>query len=79
MENGWLIVGGILALVVIVNIGLALSALRGRERGKATVFDRSLRYIRNPWAEENKALSELRQRVSDLEESDDGQSPPNPG
>ena len=79
MENGWLIVGGILALVVIVNVGLALSALRGRDRGQATAFDRSLRYIRNPWADEDKSLSELRQRVSDLEESDDGQPPPDPG
>jgi hypothetical protein len=79
MQNGWLIAGGILIAVLVVNIGLAISALRGRHRSNENVLDRSLRVIRNPWADEDKALSELHQLVSDLEESDAGQQPPGSG
>ena len=71
MEDGWVIVCGVLALVIMVNVGLALSALRGRNRGQAAALDRSVRFLRDPWAEETRSLSELHQRVTDLREADD--------
>ncbi len=75
MDDGWLIVCGVLALVVMINVGLALSALRGQNRGQAAALDRSVRYLRDPWADETRSLSELHQRVAELEEADDKPTP----
>ena len=70
-----MIVCGVLALVIMVNVGLALSALRGRNRGQAAALDRSVRFLRDPWADETRSLSELHQRVTDLKETDDRSTP----
>ena len=68
MENGWLIVCGVVTFVILVNVGLAISALRGTRSGQAGALDRAVRYIRDPWAAEDTALSELRRQVASLEE-----------
>lgn len=71
MESGWLIVCGVVTLVILINVGLALSALRAVNSGQASTLDRALRYIRNPWASEDQALSDLRRSIASLEEDRD--------
>lgn len=71
MESGWLIVCGVVTFIILVNVGLALSALRAAKDGQASALDRAVRYIRNPWAAEDQALTELRRSVATLEENHD--------
>jgi hypothetical protein len=71
MDSGWLIVCGVVTFVILVNVGLALSALRAQRGQQASTLDRVMRYIRNPWAAEDQALSELRRSVATLEENPD--------
>jgi hypothetical protein len=71
VENGWLIVCGVVTVVILINVGLALSALRAAKSGQADTIDRAVRYIRDPWASEDRALSELRRSVASLEENRD--------
>jgi len=71
MESGWLIVCGVITFVILVNVGLALSALRGANSNQANAFDRAVHYVRDPWAAEDQALSELHRTVATLEEARD--------
>ena len=71
MDSGWLIVCGVVTFVILVNVGLALSALRAQRGQQASTLDRVMRYIRNPWAAEDRALSELRRSVATLDENPD--------
>ena len=71
MESGWLIVCGVVTFVILVNVGLALSALRGANSNQASTMDRAVRYIRDPWAAEDQALSELHRSVAALEKTRD--------
>jgi hypothetical protein len=66
-NNGLLIVIGVIALVILFNIGLALSFLRNRGRGQIVLFRDTLRDMLNPWKDEDEALSELREKVANLE------------
>ena len=66
-DNGLLIVIGVVALVVLFNIGLALSFLRNRGKGQMILFRDTLKEMVNPWKDEDEALSELREKVADLE------------
>jgi Mn-containing catalase len=70
-DNGLLIVIGVVALVVLFNIGLALSFLRNRSTRQIIMFQDTLKKITNPWKEEDEALSELRDMVSNLETDED--------
>ena len=71
MESGWLIVCGVVTFVILVNVGLALSALRGANSNQASTMDRAVRYIRDPWAAGDQALSELHRSVAALEKTRD--------
>lgn len=66
-NNGLLIVIGVIALVILFNIGLALSFLRNRGKGQIILFRDALRDMANPWKDEDEALSELREKVANLE------------
>ncbi len=70
-DNGLLIVIGILALVVLFNVGLALSFLRNRGTKQLFQFQDTLKKMANPWKEEDEALSELREKVANLETDED--------
>ena len=66
-NNGLLIVIGVVALVVLFNVGLALSFLRNRGKGQIILFRDTLKKMANPWKDEEEALSELREKVANLE------------
>lgn len=66
-NNGLLIVIGVIALVVLFNIGLALSFLRNRGSGQILLFRDTLKKMANPWKDEDETLSELREKVANLE------------
>lgn len=70
-DSGLLIVIGVVALVVLFNIGLALSFLRNRGTRQIIMFQDTLKKMANPWKEEDEALSELREKVSSLESDED--------
>lgn len=53
-----------LLIVVAVNAGLILAVRRG---GEVDLLRRASKAARNPWAEQEGALGELRERVSQLE------------
>ncbi|HEY45256.1 MAG: hypothetical protein AMJ88_04370 [Anaerolineae bacterium SM23_ 63] len=69
-NNGLLIVIAIVALVILFNIGLALSFLRNRGKGQIFIFQDTLKKMANPWKDEDEALSELREKVANLESDD---------
>jgi len=71
-NNGWLIVIAILAFVILINIGLALSFIRRMKSKPKAVFRDSINEMLNPWKKEDEALEELRQRVDDLKSRDGG-------
>jgi len=66
-NNGLLIAIGVITLVVLFNIGLALSFLRNRGKGQIILFQETLKKMVNPWKDEDEALSELREKVANLE------------
>ena len=56
-----------LLIVVLVNGGLILSVRRGGTHRQIEMLRRAAKAARHPWAEQDKAISELRERVSQLE------------
>ncbi len=67
INNGLLIVIAVVALVILFNIGLALSFLRNRGKGQIVLFRDAIQKMINPWKDEDEALSELREKVANLE------------
>ena len=65
-NSGLLVVIGVIALVILFNVGIALSFLRNRGKGQIILFRDSLQKLVNPWKEEDESLSELRKRVAHL-------------
>lgn len=61
-----------LLIVVAVNGGLILALRRGGS--EVDLLRRAAKAVRNPWAEQDQTMSELRERVSQLE-SEGGESP----
>ncbi|MFQ5942048.1 MAG: hypothetical protein ACE5JF_00695 [Anaerolineales bacterium] len=53
-----------LLIVVVVNGGLILALRRG---GEVNMLRRVVKTAKNPWAEHDSAISELRDRVAQLE------------
>ena len=70
--NGWLIVIAILVFVILINVGLALGAIRRMKMKPKGIFQESLGEMLNPWKKEDEALDELRQRVDELKSRDGG-------
>ncbi|HUS84830.1 MAG TPA: hypothetical protein VMX56_06770 [Anaerolineales bacterium] len=71
-DNGWLIVIAILAFVILINVGLALSFIRRMKSKPKAVFRESIGEMLNPWKKEDTALEELSQRVDELKSRDGG-------
>ncbi|HEY43216.1 MAG TPA: hypothetical protein G4O11_04460 [Anaerolineae bacterium] len=69
-NGGLLVVIGVITLVILFNVGIALSFLRTRGKGQIFLFRDSLQKLVNPWKEEDEALSELRKRVAHLESNE---------
>ena len=72
IDKGWLIICAVLTLVLLFNVGLALSFLRG----KTDVLQNTLRGLKNPWREEDEALADLRARVENFAQEDQVGEPP---
>jgi hypothetical protein len=56
-----------LLIVVAVNGGLVLAVRRGGTHRQVELLRRAAKAARNPWAEQEQAMDELRERVSQLE------------
>lgn len=66
-ENIPLIVCGVLAFVLVLNAGLVIGILRGRNRERLNVIRKAIKAVRNPWRAEDEKYDQLRTRVADLE------------
>lgn len=69
-DSGILIVLGVVALVILFNVGLALPFLRDIGKGQTIHFRTTFRKLVDPWKDEDEALSELRKRVAHLKSQD---------
>lgn len=68
LDNGGLIVCGVLFFVAVFNLGLMLSVLRNRGRQQPFLHG-SLSDLLNPWKKEDESLEKLSQQVRDLGET----------
>ncbi len=72
-----LIIGAALVLVIIVNLALVVGLLRSKPADGIRRWLGAARRMGDPWAEEDEALRELRQRVdaitADRENGDTGE------
>ena len=65
-----------IALVVAVNGGLVLAVRRGGAQRQVEMLRRAAKAARNPWVNQNKEMSELRERVAQLKpETGSGSEP----
>jgi len=67
-----------LIIVVAVNGGLILAIRRGGTHRQIELLKRAASIAKNPWSDQDKAMSELRERVSDLESEQTNRTPPEP-
>ena len=66
----------VVAIVIAVNGGLVLAVRRGGTQRQIEMLRRAAKAARNPWANQEKEMSELRERVAQLEsESTSGSGP----
>lgn len=65
--NALLIVGIIIVVVVLFNIGLVISLTGPSTREQMRLMGKLARGTRNPWKNQNEELSELRDRVAQFE------------
>jgi hypothetical protein len=56
----------VVAIVVVVNGGLVLAIRRGRTIREVEMLRRAAKAARNPWVDQDKEMSELRERVAEL-------------
>lgn len=71
MDEGWLIVVGVLAFVILLNAGIILSAIRYREANPRPLFGEGVGDFLNPWRKENQDLEELHDKVDALKSKTD--------
>ena len=64
------------AIVIAVNGGLVLAVRRGGTQRQVEMLRRAARAARNPWADQDKEMSELRERVAQLEAKNGSSSEP---
>ena len=73
MDDGWLIICGVLAFVILLNAGLIASAIRYQRSNPKPIFGKGLTELLNPWKDEEKALEDLHEEVQSLKgKRDDG-------
>jgi hypothetical protein len=66
-----------IAIVVAVNGGLVLAVRRGGTQRQVEMLRRAAKAARNPWDDQEKKMSELRERVAQLEAESGSTSEPN--
>jgi hypothetical protein len=67
-----LIIGAAILLVIAVNLGLVVGLLRSKPADGVRKWLGAARRLGNPWSEEDRALEELRRRVSGFETDREG-------
>ncbi len=72
LEQGWLIVCGVLFFVGLFNLGLFLTALRSRGR-RDPFLSGSIAELINPWKKEDESLDQLHRQVGKLSDDVDHQ------
>lgn len=65
-QEGWGMVGLIVVVVVLFNLGLIYSLLSGSAAEQWDMVRRIAERSRNPWQREDEALKELRERADRL-------------
>jgi hypothetical protein len=63
-ERATIIIGGAIILIVVVNLGLVVGLLRSNPADGVRKWLGAARRLGDPWAEEDEALRQLRQRVT---------------
>jgi hypothetical protein len=66
MNNGLWIVCGVLVFVILLNLGLVISAIRYRKSNPQPLLGKSISELLNPWKEEDEALNDLHRQVESL-------------
>lgn len=66
LTGGWGIIGLILAVIVLFNIGLIYALLSGSAAAQWDMLRRIASRSRNPWQREDEALRELHERAKRL-------------
>ena len=64
------------AIVVAVNGGLVLAVRRGGTQHQVELLRRAAKAARNPWVDQEKEMSELRERVAELKSESESNSEP---
>jgi hypothetical protein len=64
------------AIVVAVNGGLVLAVRRGGTQRQIEMLRRAAKAARNPWVDQDKEMSELRERVAQLKAESESSSEP---
>jgi hypothetical protein len=73
-QEGWTIIIVVLILVVLFNLGLVVSFLRGRGKDQSLMLRDAIQRSLNPWQEEDEALAKLREQIKSLGlEGEDGE------
>lgn len=65
-----LVICGVLTFVVLLNAGLFLGILRGRNGERFNVIGKAINAAQNPWREQDGQYDELRRRVIELGENE---------
>lgn len=76
-ERAALIVGAAVLIVIVINLGLVIGLLRSRPADEIRKWLGAARRLGDPWAEEDQALRELRQRVTAFEDAPDDEGAAN--
>jgi hypothetical protein len=70
-DRAAIIIGAAIILVVVVNLGLVLGLLRSNPADGVRKWLGAARRLGDPWADEDEALRELRQRVTEIKPKSD--------
>jgi len=76
-ERAAIVVGAAVLLVIVVNLGLVVGLLRSKPADGIRKWLGATRRLGDPWADEDKALRELRNRVTAFEADRNNGEPEN--
>ncbi len=74
-DNVFLILCGTLLLVILINARAIILLLRSGSTKDYRNIARTIQATKKPWAEEDQAIKELRQRVDELQKEHDEEDP----
>jgi hypothetical protein len=78
-ERAAIVVGAAVLLVIVLNLGLVVGLLRSKPADGVRKWLGAARRLGDPWAEEDEALRELRNRVTAFEADREDEVPENEG